>query len=73
MTDIIKAAALAVTAALCAVVVKKQARELGLVLALAAAGALWLYTGGDIASFWEKSGLGQFSTSGAAFLTLGGR
>ena len=34
MTDIIKAAALAVTAALCAVVVKKQARELGLVLAL---------------------------------------
>lgn len=37
MTDIIKAAALAVTAALCAVVVKKQARELGLVLTLAAA------------------------------------
>ncbi|NCE64299.1 stage III sporulation protein AD [Pseudoflavonifractor sp. 524-17] len=41
MIDILKVAALGITAALCAVVVKKQARELGLVLALAA-GALIL-------------------------------
>lgn len=36
MTDILKIAAVAISAALCAVVVKKQVRELGLVLALTA-------------------------------------
>lgn len=36
MTDILKIAAVAVSAALCAAVVKKQVRELALVLALAA-------------------------------------
>ena len=36
MTDILKIAAVAIAAALCAVVVKKQVRELALVLALAA-------------------------------------
>ena len=36
MTDILKIAAVAVSAALCAAVVKKQGRELALVLALAA-------------------------------------
>ncbi|MGI5928095.1 SpoIIIAC/SpoIIIAD family protein [Pseudoflavonifractor sp.] len=36
MTDILKIAAVAISASLCAVVVKKQVRELGLVLALTA-------------------------------------
>ena len=36
MTDMLKIAAVAISAALCAVVVKKQVRELGLVLALTA-------------------------------------
>ncbi len=36
MTDIIRISAIAVTAALCAVVVKKNVKELGLVLSLAA-------------------------------------
>lgn len=41
-----------------------------LALALAAVGGLWLYTGGDLTSFWEKSGLDRFNRSGAAFLVL---
>ena len=36
MTDILKIAAVAISAALCAAVVKKQVRELALVLAMAA-------------------------------------
>ncbi len=36
MTDMLKIAAVAISAALCAVVVKKQVRELGVVLALTA-------------------------------------
>lgn len=43
MADVLKVAALAITAALCATVVKKQARELGLVLALAAGALLLSY------------------------------
>lgn len=43
------------------------------VIVLAAAGLLWLYTGGNIASFWQRSGLQQFNVSNAAFLLVGGR
>ena len=57
MDDMVKVAALAVTAALCACVVKKQVRELGLVLALAA-GALILGM-----AFRALSGLGMLLDS----------
>ena len=57
MDDMVKVAALAITAALCACVVKKQVRELGLVLALAA-GALILGM-----AFRALSGLGMLLDS----------
>ena len=65
MDDMVKVAALAITAALCACVVKKQVRELGLVLALAA-GALILGM-----AFQALSGLGVLldSLSGLAGLS----
>lgn len=44
MSDIIKVAAAAVAAAVCAVVVRKQAPELGLVLAACAGAAILLYS-----------------------------
>ena len=42
MADVLKIAAIAVAAALCAVVVKKQTKELGVVLALAAGAIILL-------------------------------
>lgn len=50
MADIMRIAALAVVAALCAVVVKKNVQELGLVLALAAGAAILLQTVGGLES-----------------------
>ncbi|SBW03533.1 Stage III sporulation protein AD [uncultured Eubacteriales bacterium] len=50
MTDILKLAAVAIIAAICAVVVKKNVQELGLVLALAAGVILLSYALGAIQS-----------------------
>lgn len=48
MSDIIKVAAAAVAAAVCAVVVRKQAPELGLVLAACAGAVILLYCSGAL-------------------------
>lgn len=53
MSDIIKVAAAAVAAAVCAVVVRKQAPELGLVLAACAGAVLLLYCSGALRSVVE--------------------
>ncbi len=44
-----------------------------LVVAALAVGLVWAYTGGDLASFWEKSGLRQFSSQNAQLLLLHSR
>lgn len=48
MSDIIKVAAAAIAAAVCAVVVRKQAPELGLVLAACAGAVILLYCSGAL-------------------------
>ena len=48
MSDIIKVAATAIAAAVCAVVVRKQAPELGLVLAACAGAVILLYCSGAL-------------------------
>lgn len=53
MSDIIKVAAAAVAAAVCAVVVRKQAPELGLVLAACAGAVLLLYCSGALRAVVE--------------------
>lgn len=50
MTDILKLAAIAITAALCAVVVKKNVQEIGLVLALVAGVLILSYALGALRS-----------------------
>lgn len=53
MSDIIKVAAAAVAAAVCAVVVRKQAPELGLVLAACAVAVILLYCSGALRAVVE--------------------
>ena len=48
MSDIIKVAAVAVTAAICAVVVRKQAPEMGLALMMCAVAVILLYCSGAL-------------------------
>ena len=48
MSDIMKVAAAAIAAAVCAVVVRKQAPELGLVLAVCAGAVILLYSSGAL-------------------------
>lgn len=48
MSDVVKVAAAAVAAAVCAVVVRKQAPELGLVLAAGAGAVILLYCSGAL-------------------------
>ena len=53
MSDIIKVAAAAVAAAVCAVVVRRQAPELALALTLSAGAALLLYCSGALTAAME--------------------
>ena len=53
MSDIIKVAAAAIAAAVCAVVVRKQAPELGLALAVCAVAAILLYCSGALTAAME--------------------
>lgn len=53
MSDIIKVAAAAIAAALCAVVVRRQAPELGLALTICAVAAILLYCSGALSAAME--------------------
>ena len=53
MSDMIKVAAAAVAAAVCAVVVRKQAPELGLALTLCAGAVILLYCSGALTAVME--------------------
>ena len=53
MSDIIKVAAAAIAAAVCAVVVRRQAPELGLALAVCAAAVIMLYCSGALSAAME--------------------
>lgn len=53
MSDMIKVAAAAIAAAVCAVVVRRQAQELGLVLAVCAVAVILLYCSGALSAAME--------------------